>query len=53
MKSDSECECSGKESSLSARRVWIEIDDVMEQIVSPIESLSARRVWIEIPVRRW
>ena len=34
--------------SLSARRVWIEIDYVWTKIQGPQGSLSARRVWIEI-----
>ena len=34
--------------SLSARRVWIEMVDVIAVNDEMIKSLSARRVWIEI-----
>ena len=35
--------------SLSARRAWIEIDEVTEVVKAECKSLSARRAWIEIP----
>ena len=36
--------------SLSARRAWIEIDEVLTT-EEQTESLSARRAWIEIAVQ--
>ena len=38
------------ESSLSARRAWIEIDAIAVQAANSSVSLSARRAWIEIVV---
>ena len=37
------------ESSLSARRAWIEISTTRTRIVIGCVSLSARRAWIEMP----
>ena len=38
-----------RDSSLSARRAWIEIDAIAVQAANSSVSLSARRAWIEIP----
>ena len=34
--------------SLSARRAWIEMDNVSGTVAAGLTSLSARRAWIEI-----
>ena len=34
--------------SLSARRAWIEIDEILRPLFDKYWSLSARRAWIEI-----
>ena len=36
--------------SLSARRAWIEIDEILRPLFDKYWSLSARRAWIEIHV---